>query len=96
MQHAERDGTQSRAAHLIEAPGGLLFGDTRLHGGLPRRVLPLAGREHLAEDHLVDFFARELCPLKGGLDGNRTKIMRGQVDKRAVERPDRGSLPLRR
>jgi hypothetical protein len=50
----------------------------------------LAGREHLAEDHLVDFFARELCPLKGGLDGNRTKIVRGQVGKRAIERPDRG------
>ena len=90
MQHAERDCTQSRAAHLIEAPGGLVFGDARLHGGLPRRVLPLAGREHLAEDHLVDFFARELCPFEGGLDGNRTKIVRGQVGKRAIERSDRG------
>src|SRR4249919_2774775 len=38
MQHAERDCPQSRAAHLIEAPGRLVFGDARLHGGLPRRV----------------------------------------------------------
>jgi hypothetical protein len=47
----------------------------------------LAGREHLAEDHLVDFFARELCPLEGGLDGNRTKIVRGQVANAPLNDP---------
>ena len=48
-----RDGAQARAAELVEAPGGLLLRDAGRHGGLPGRVLALAGREDLAEDDLV-------------------------------------------
>ena len=47
----------------------------------------MAGREHLAEDHLVDFFARELCLAEGGLDGNRTKIGAGRLANAPLNDP---------
>ena len=58
LLHAERDRAQARAAELVEAPGGLLLRDAGLHRRLARRVLALAGGQHLAEDDFVHFGRR--------------------------------------
>src|SRR3546814_4521723 len=52
--HSGCDGTQSRPADLVDAPGRYFLRYARGHGCLPCRILTLASSEHLAhrsEEH---------------------------------------------
>ena len=74
LLHAERDGAQARAANLIDAPCRAVDGNAGGNRRLPRRVLPLAGRQNLAEDDLGDVARLDAGALKRRLDGNLSEL----------------------
>ena len=86
---AERDGPQPRAAHLVHAEGGGLHGNAGGDRRLPRRVLALAGRQHLTHDDFIDVGRIDLGPLERRLDGDLAQGMRRQARQRAVEGANR-------
>ncbi len=89
LLHADRNRPQSRAADLVEAPGGGLLRQTRLDGSLPCRVLSLPGGQHLTEDDFIDFRSVDARTGEHLLDGDCAELMRGGVSERAIERADR-------
>lgn len=67
---AECHRAQAGAAHLIDAPGRGLFRHTGRNGRLAGRVLPLAGREHLAHDHFVHIIRIHPSALESRTNGH--------------------------
>src|SRR5262249_7100945 len=55
---------------------------------LPRRVLPLARRQDLAEDHLVNLIGLDASALQSGLYRDLAQFVRRQGGEGAVERAD--------
>ena len=53
--------------------------------GLARRRLTLSGRQHVAHEHLVDAFRRELRPLQRRADHVRTELVRAEGGQFAHE-----------
>jgi len=45
---------ESAAANLIDRGGGRFHGQTGVERRLPGRILPLTGRQHLPQNHLID------------------------------------------
>ena len=86
---AEGDGAQARAAHLVHAQGRGLDRNAGGDRRLPRRVLALAGRQHLTHDHFIDIGRVDLGALQRGLDGDLAERMRRQARQRAVEGANR-------
>ncbi len=80
-----RDGAQAGAADLVQAPGGGFLRHAGVDGGLARRVLALAGRQHLAEDHLVDFTGLDASARQHFLDHDAAEVMRWGGGEGAVE-----------
>ncbi len=89
LLRAESHGAQPGAAHLVHAPGGRLDGDARGDGGLPRRVLSLAGGQHLTHDHFIDVRRCDVRALQRRADGDLAERVRRDAGKRAVERANR-------
>jgi hypothetical protein len=73
LLRSKRDGPETRAAHLIHAEGRRIHGNASGDGGLPRRVLALACRQHLAHDHFVDVRRLNMSPGKRRPNGNLAK-----------------------
>ena len=73
LLRAKRDGAKARAAHLVHAEGRRIHGNASGDGGLPRRVLALACRQHLAHDHFVDVRRLNMSPGKRRPNGNLAK-----------------------
>ena len=82
-------GAQARAAHLVDAERRLAVGNARRMGGLAGRVLPLAGRQHLAEDDLIDLARLQPGARNRLLDRGGAEDMCGHGAERAVETADR-------
>src|SRR3546814_15040770 len=55
--HSGCDGTQSRPADLVDAPGRYFLRYARGHGRPPCRILTLARSEHLAHDAFRNILA---------------------------------------
>src|SRR5262249_9206714 len=72
----------------VHRPGRDLDWDPCPDGGLPRRILPLAGGQDLAHDDLGDPGRFDAGPLQGGLDGDAAKLMGRQVAESTIEGPD--------
>ena len=85
---AERHGAQAGAAELVHPPGRALDRNAGGDGGLPRRVLALAGGEDLPEDDLGDLAALDAGALERLGDGDLPEFVRRQGGKRPVERAD--------
>jgi hypothetical protein len=85
LLRAEGDGTQARAAHLVHAEGRRIDRHTGRDRRLPRRVLALGRRQHLAHDHFIDIGRLDARPIERRVDGNLAKRMRGQRRQSAVE-----------
>ena len=71
------NGAQARTAQLIDAESGMFHRNAGIHRSLPRRVLARAGRQDLAQNHLIHFRSFNAGAFHGGLDGNSTQRMRG-------------------
>ncbi len=61
--------------------------DRRLAGG----VLPGAGGEYVAEDHLIDLFARHAGLLQHPLDHGGAEVDGRHIGQRALETANRGA-----
>ena len=85
---AQSDGPKSGAAHLVHAPSGRSDRNAGGDGRLPRRVLALAGGEHLTHDDFVDVGRIDLGPLERRPDGDLAKGMGGQARQRTVKGPN--------
>lgn len=88
LLHAERNGPQAGAADLIEAPRGRFLGQAGKDRSLARRVLPLRGGQHLAEDDLVHLGGLDTGARQKLADDGRAELMGGGVGERPVERAD--------
>jgi hypothetical protein len=86
---AERDGAQTRAAQLIDAPGRALDRDAGTNRGLPRRILALTRRQDLAHDDFGDLRPFDARALERFRDRNLAKLVRRQIGEDAVEGADR-------
>ena len=71
------NGAQSRTAKLIDAKSGMFHRNAGIHGSLTRRVLPRAGSQDLAKDHLIHFRTFNAGAFHGGLDRYSAQRMRG-------------------
>ena len=88
---AERHGAQPRAAQLVDPVGGALERDAGRHRRLPRRVLPLAGRQDLAHDDFRDLFRIDRGAAQRLGDRDLAELVRRQAGEPAVEGSDRGA-----
>ena len=84
----DRYRAQARPADLLDAPRRDFLGDARGHRRLPRRVLALAGGQHLAEDHFADLAGFDSGIAERGEDRHPAKLMRGGVGEGAEEAAD--------
>ena len=66
-------------------------GNPRLERRLARGRLALPGRQHAAEDHLVDVRGLDTRALDGGPDRDRAEIARGERREVALESAHRGA-----
>src|SRR5262249_23020434 len=83
---AEGDGTQARAAELVDAERGLLDRNAGIDRGLAGRVLALTGTQDLAHDDFVDFLGLDLGAIERALDRGLAEIVRRHGAECAVER----------
>src|SRR3546814_5014357 len=89
--HSGCDGTQSRPADLVDAPGRYFLRYARSHGCLPCRILALASGEHLAHDDFRDILAGDASLRHRGFYGDAAQFMSGSGSESAEEAADRRS-----
>ena len=87
----ERHGAQTRSANLVNAESGRALGNASLDGGLAGGVLPVAGGQHLTEDHFADLVGGDARARKGRLDDGRAEVVGGDAAESSVERSDGGA-----
>ena len=73
----ECHGAQARTAKLINAKGRVFHRNAGIHRSLARWVLPRAGGQDLAQDHLIHFRTFNAGAFHGRLDGHSAQRMRG-------------------
>ena len=88
---AERHGTQTAAAKLVDAPGWTFDRDTGRDRSLASGVLALGRGQDLAHDHFRNTGRLNSGPLQCGLDGDRAQIVGRQGGESTVEASDRGA-----
>ena len=86
---ADGDGPKTRAADLVQSPGGLLHRNAGADGGLAGRILALSGGQHLTQDHFVDIGRLHMRPFQRRANGDLPKGMRREARQGAIERADR-------
>ena len=89
LLRGQRHRAQAGAADLVDAEGGRGVRHAGGAGGLARRVLALAGGQHLAEDHFVHVAGLHAGAVDRGLQRDGAERMRGHRAERAVEAADR-------
>ena len=87
----EHHGFQSGAAYRVDGECRHTLRQAALDDGLTRRVLAGAGRQHLAEDQLVDLLAVQLRTLQQRSNDGRAEIGRRRPGEGAAEFSDRGA-----
>src|SRR3546814_14380995 len=90
--HSGCDGTQSRPADLVDAPGRYFLRYARGHGCLPCRILTLASSEHLAHDDFRNILAGDASLRHHGFYGDAAHFMSGSGSESAEEAADRSAL----
>jgi len=70
----EVDRVQAREAHLVDVHGRDVHRDAGLRRGLAGRHLALAGHQHLAHYHVLNFFRLHPGALECGLDGETAEV----------------------
>ncbi len=82
------DGAQARAADLVQAPGRRRLAHPGADGGLTGRALSGGGLQHMAQDHLIDLFARHARPFQRRPNGDLAQFRRRQRGQGPQEGPD--------
>ena len=67
------------AAHLVDGACARRVGQARADRCLPRRRLPLPGRQDAAENHFLDRLGRNLAALQGGADSGCAELRSGRI-----------------
>jgi hypothetical protein len=83
----QRHRPQAGAAELVDAEGRPLHRDAGRHRRLPRRVLPRAGGEDLAQDDLVHLLRLDPGALHRRLDGDVPSVCAGIAAKAPLKLP---------
>ena len=84
-------GLEARAADLVQRQRRHRMGQPGGDGGLARGVLPGAGGEHLAEDHLVHLLGLHTAALQQLADDDGAQFVGGDVRQAALEGADGGA-----
>ena len=84
----ERDRFQAAPADLVDGCRWNALGEAGANRGLPRGVLPQAGLEHIAHEHLIDGI--DAGATERLLDGNRSEPGCRHVGEDAAKGADRG------
>ena len=87
----EADRPHPRGADLVDRLRGDLLRDPGLDLRLARRDLPLAGLQHLAEDHLLDLVGADLGALQRRLDHVAAELRRALGGQCPAHLPERGA-----
>ena len=87
----QHGGLHAGAADLVDGGGAGGVGQFGAARGLPRRRLALAGRQHVAHEHLVDPLRREFCPLQRRADHVGAELVGAEGGQFAHEPAKRGA-----
>lgn len=82
---SESDGLETRRAHLVDGDGLDALRNTGEDGSLASGSLANRGRQDIAHVDIGNLLDRDLGLLKGGLDGDSSKLGSRDVKERAVE-----------
>ena len=89
--HRIHDGEQSGRAHFVDRVGGHRFGQARLEHDLTRRILPDAGLQNFAEDHVLDFRRIDAGALDRTGESDGAERGGGKGSEGAAELAERGA-----
>ena len=88
-----RDRVDAREADLVDRDRRDVHRDAAVDRRLAGGVLPGAGADDLAHDHVVDLVAGDAGLLERALDGDATEVGRREVLEAAEQAADRGAGP---
>src|SRR5262245_27361650 len=91
LLHAERNGTQARAAKLIDAPCRGFLRNAGLHCSLTSWVLAFTGLQDLAKNDLVHLLRGNARTLQRALDGGRPELVSRNCAESTIEGTDSGA-----
>ncbi|MNE34133.1 hypothetical protein D3C80_1278420 [compost metagenome] len=84
-------GLESRTADLVDGQGRHCVGQPGLDRRLTRRVLPGAGRQYLAHDHLANLMAGQPRAVEQATDHQRPQLDGGDASQRTLEATNGGA-----